>query len=260
MDELRAGHSADSGGGLQARLDAAVKREAAERARGVFDAERETSAAMAAQRRALDEAHALEAANVARRAGARASVTSLAAEVSRRAQEEATWERAAAARVELAVCEVEGRAAAQAARGKAEHDTRIRTPPCGKQPPRGFRHITLQRPARPASARSSSGRPPASLGQPRPASASLGQPRPIGRCILAGRPYLPCSPHRHAADAARGLRAAAGAADRAQPVPRGRGGPAGVGRRGRAGAGGLTVVGVIGSSRPGWLPLRGGAF
>ena len=72
--------------------------------------------------------------------------------MSRRAQEEATWERAAASRVELAVREVEGqaspspipnpgpnpkpnpdqvreaeeRAAAAAAQSKAEHDARIR--------------------------------------------------------------------------------------------------------------------------------------
>ena len=47
----------------------------------------------------------------------------------------------------------------------------------------------MRPPARPSSARSSSGRPPASasrLGlQPRPpASASLGQPRPIGRYLV----------------------------------------------------------------------------
>ena len=85
--------------------------------------------------------------------------------MSRRVQEEATWERAAAARVELAVREVEARAAAQAARSKAEHDTRIRTTPCGKQSPRGFGQLELQRPARPARARSISARPPSRLGQ-----------------------------------------------------------------------------------------------
>ena len=59
--------------------------------------------------------------------------------------------------------------------------------PCGKQPPRGWLRPTH---LPPALDQAQGGL------QPRPASASLGQ---FGREVfwLAGRPYRPCSPHRH---------------------------------------------------------------